>query len=143
MTTRGELLGRLPDLAAAHSALLEEIWQRGDPVLLELCRLRMATLMGATVAQGERSPAAVDAGLTEDLVARLPAWPSDDAFTDAQRAALAFTELFVIDHHGIDDEQVAAVHDALGPDGVVTLTTALGVWDGQHRLDLALGVVAP
>jgi len=37
----------------------------------------------------------------------------------------------------------SALHSALGPEGVVVLTTALGVWDNQHRLDNALGVVAP
>ena len=103
----------------------------------------MAKLMGAVAAQAERSPEAAAAGLTEDLVARLPAWPDDPGFTDAQRTALAFTEQFTMDHHGITDEHVAALEATLGCEGVIVLTTALGVWDSQHRLDLALGVVAP
>ena len=140
---RRDVLALRPELAAEHERLLDAIWDRLDPVLLELCRLRMAKLMGATVALAERSPRAVAAGLTEDLVDRLPAWPADPAFTDAHRAALAFTEQHVIDHHGTTDEQVAALHAAIGAEGVVVLTTALGVWDGQHRFDAALGVVAP
>ena len=143
MTSRADLLALRPELAAAHDELLDAIWAGVDPVLLELCRLRMAKLMGAAVAQAERSPAAVTAGLTDHHVEMLPRWPDDPAFTDAHRAALAFTEQWVIDHHGITDAQVAALHHALGAEGVVVLTTALGVWDNQHRLDLALGVVEP
>lgn len=141
--SRAEVLALRPELAAEHERLLDALWDQGDPVLLELCRLRMARLLGATAAETERSPQAAGAGLTEDLVERLPDWPSDAAFTDAQRAALAFTEQFVIDHHGITDHHVAALDSALGHEGVVVLTTAIGVWDAQHRLDNALGVVAP
>ena len=112
-------------------------------MVLELCRLRMAKLLGAVAAQAERSPQAVAAGLTDDLVDRLPAWPTDPDFTDAHRTALAFTEQFVMDHHGITDDHVQALEAALGGEGVVVLTTALGVWDNQHRLDRALGVVTP
>lgn len=140
---RRDVLALRPELAAAHDALLDTIWEQVDPVLLELCRLRMAKLMGAATAQAERSPQALAAGLTEDLVERLPRWPEDPAFTDAHRAAMAFAEQLVIDHHGTTDDQVAALTAALGAEGVVALTTALGVWDNQHRLDLALGVVEP
>lgn len=143
MTSRHELLALRPELAATHDDLLEAIFDRLDPVVLELCRLRMATLMGAEAALAERSPRAVAAGLTDDLVARLPAWPTDAAFTAAHRAALAYAEQHVIDHHGITDDLVAALADAIGPEGVVVLTTALGVWDNLHRLDIALGVVEP
>lgn len=141
--SRADVLALRPELAAEHERLLNSLWDHGDPVLLELCRLRMARLLGATAAEAERSPQAVAAGLTDDLVERLPNWPSDAAFTDAHRAALAFTEQFVIDHHGITDDHVAALDAALGHEGVVVLTTAIGVWDNQHRLDNALGVVAP
>jgi alkylhydroperoxidase family enzyme len=143
VTRRCDLLALRPELAAAHDALLDSIWDAADPIVLELCRLRMAKLMGAGVAQAERSPAAVAAGLTDDLVGRLPRWPEDPAFTGAHRAALGFTEQWVIDHHGITDDHVATLTEALGAEGVVVLTTALGVWDNQHRLDGALGVVAP
>lgn len=141
--SRREVLALRPELAAEHDRLLDTIWAQGDPVVLELCRVRMAKLMGAAAAQPERSPAAVAAGLTDDLVERIPAWPTDPAFSDTHRTALAFTEQYVIDHHGITDDHVQALEAALGAEGVVVLTTALGVWDNQHRLDNALGVTAP
>ena len=44
---RGAVLGLRPELAAAHGRLLATIWEGSvNPVTLELCRLRMATLLG-------------------------------------------------------------------------------------------------
>ena len=136
---RAEVLELRPELAEAHAALLEAVWAGPVPAsTLELCRLRMAQLLDARRALTERSPQA--AGLDEACVAGLNRWASDASFDDAERACLAFTELFVVDHHAISDAQAAAVVAALGEPGFVALTTALAVWENQHRLDIALGV---
>src|SRR4051812_26547138 len=141
---RAEILAMRPALADRHQALLEAIWASGvSPVTLELCRIRLATILRADVALAERSPAALDAGLVEDLVTALPHWPSDSAFTEEQRACLELTELFAIDHHAVTDEHVARVDRALGHQGTVSLLTALGVWEAQHRFDNAVGVTRP
>ena len=141
---RTEILGLRPALAARHQALVAAIWASGvSPVTLELCRIRLATMLRADVALAERSPAAVEAGLVEDIVLALPHWPSDPAFSEEQRACLELTELFAIDHHAVADEHVARVDRALGHRGTVALLTALGVWEAQHRFDNALGVTQP
>lgn len=143
-SNREDTLAMRPELADAHHALLAAIWACGvSPVTLELCRIRLATMLRAEVALAERTPAARDAGLLERTVAALPNWPSDPSFTDEQRACLELTELFAIDHHAITDEQVARVDRALGHAGTVALLTALGVWESQHRFDNALGVRRP
>src|SRR5207253_6239337 len=129
------------ELAAEHARVLDAIWSGPvSPITLELCRLRMATLLRCEPALAERSPAAAAAGLTEDHIIRLPSWPTHPAFSDEERACLEFTERFVIDHHSITDAETASVVSALGAPGMVTLATALGVWECQHRLDKALGV---
>ena len=143
-TTRADVLALRPELAAAHAELLDTLWRGSvSPVTLELCRLRMAMLLRCEPALVERSPAAVDAGLTEERIATLAAWPIDPAFSDEERACLGFAEQYVIDHHGVTDEQVAGLVEVLGHEGVVTFTTALTVWECQHRLDKALGVSGP
>ena len=136
---RAAVLGLRPELAAAHERLLATIWDgRVSPVTLELCRLRMATLLVSDGALSERSPAARDAGLTEERIRRLPQWPSDPSFSAEERACIGFVELFVIDHGQISDDDVRRLADLLTPEGVVTFTTALIAWDNQHRLDNAL-----
>jgi alkylhydroperoxidase family enzyme len=138
---RDDVLGLRPELAAEVRRLHDAIWSGPvSPVTLELCRLRMATLLRSPGALAERSPPAVAAGLDEARIAALPSWPTDPMFSAEERACLAVAELWVIDPHAITDDDAAAVLAALGPAGMVTFTTALGVWDGQHRFDNALGV---
>lgn len=137
---RDDVLALHPDLAAAHDAVIDQIW-RGtvDPGLLELCRVRTATLVGNRAVGAEpMSPAAVAAGLDSDLVAALPRWPSDPRFDATMRACLTLAEQFVLDVHGVTDEMVDEVADHLGPEGVVTLTTALATWEITNRFDNAL-----
>lgn len=137
---RDSLLDLRPNLAADHHRILEEVWNGAvDPTLLELCRLRTASLLGAATAQTERTPAAVAVGLDEGKIAALAAWPSDDRFTETERACLSYAEQFVIDVHGITMEQTDAAASRLGPPGMITFTTALAMWELGHRFDNALG----
>ena len=138
---RAEVLGARPELAAAHQRLLATIWAGTvSPVTLELCRLRMATLLASTAASSERTPAALSAGLTEARIGRLAQWPSDPSFSHEERVCIGFVERFLIDHDAISDDDVHELTDVLTAEGVVTFTTALIAWDNQHRLDNALHV---
>ena len=120
----------VPELAALYA----ELWDGGvDPVTLELCRLRMATLIGSTADMATREPRAAAAGLTEEQVEDLPAWPTSNRFTDAQRAALGFAEQYVIDAHGFTDEDMAGLHDHFTDPQLATLTTACATFDALAR----------
>lgn len=138
-SSRDELLDLRPELAEDHRAVLVGLWDGSvDPIVLELCRLRMATLLGVSVASTERTPQATAAGLTEDKISLLPQWPRHDAFSTSERACLGFAEQFVLDVHGITPDQTAAVVDAVGSRGMITFTTALALWELTHRFDNAL-----
>jgi len=140
---RDAVLRLRPELADAHERLLATIWAGGvSPVTLELCRLRMAILLDSAAALSERSPAAIEAGLTEERIGRLPRWTSDPSFSDEERACIGFVEQFVIDHNQITDDDVGELTQLLTPAGVVTFTTALIAWDNQQRFDNALHVIA-
>jgi alkylhydroperoxidase family enzyme len=139
------VLALRPDLSDPLRAFYSVFWSERllDPVVLELCRLRAAQLLGCESEQRVRYDAARDAGLTEEQVEALPRWPAHPAFTDAQRAALAFTEQFVVDPHGVDDDQRDAVIDHYTLAGLVALCEALAVFDGFGRLRNALDLDAP
>ncbi len=139
-TSRDELLALHPMLAADHQRVLDEVWgSTVDAQILELCRLRTATILGNTRAWDEpRSPAAVQAGLDESLVTALAEWPTHAGFDAPTKLCLGLAEQYVIDVHGISDEQVTEVEQAIGADGVITLTTALAAWEITHRFDNAL-----
>ena len=120
--------------------MLDEIWQGSvDPRILEFCRLRTATLLGNTAAWREpRSEAAIAAGIDEAMVESLAHWVTDDRFDPVTRQCLQLAEQYVIDVHGITDAQVTALSEAIGSEGVVTLTTALATWEISHRFDNSL-----
>ena len=138
--SRDDVLALHPALAANHQRLLDEIWDSSlDAVLLESCRLRTATILQNQIAWDEpRSAAAITAGLDESLIAELTKWPTHPGFDAAAKACLGLAEQYVIDVHGITDEQVRELEGQIGPDGVVTLTTALAAWEITHRFDNAL-----
>lgn len=141
-STRDQLLALRPALAADHQAVVDELWAGAvDPAMLELCRLRTASILGNATALAERTPAAAAAGLSEAKIAALASWPTDDRFDGSDRACLALAEQYVIDIHGVSSEQLAAATSAVGPTGMVALTTALAVWELTHRFDNALGAV--
>lgn len=114
-----------------------------DPALLELCRLRVATLVGSPAASLERRPEAAAAGFDEAKVAVLAAWPSDPSFSAAERAALAYAEQLVLDAQGVDDAQSAELVGLLGAPAVLVLTYACGLFETRQRAELVLAGGAP
>ncbi len=140
VTAREELLELTPALAADHRRVLDALWRTSlDARILEYCRLRTATILGNERAWNEpRSTAAVEAGLDESLLADLSRWPTHPGFGEEAKACLGLAEQYVIDIHGVTDRQVAELEGLIGPDGVITLTTALAVWENTHRFDNAL-----
>jgi alkylhydroperoxidase family enzyme len=123
---------------AAHLAEIERAaWSVVDPVLLELCRVRIAMLLGCADEAQARAEAAVAAGLDESVLADLASWPTSSRFGPRERACLAFCEQFVIDVAGLSDELVSAVAEHLGPQGLTDFTAALLVVEQRQRLRLA------
>jgi alkylhydroperoxidase family enzyme len=114
-----------------------------DPVILELCRLRIAQLHGCEAELRVRYQPALDAGLTEEKIAALADAGDSPLYGGAERACVALAELFAMDPHAITDADAARVVAALGDAGTVALVEALALFDGFTRFRLMLGVEAP
>lgn len=128
------VLAEHPDVRQHLAQAWDAAWESVDPVLLELCRLRVAMLLGCAPELAARTPAAVSAGLDEDTVAVLADWPRSARFGQTERACLAFTEQFVIDVAGMDDETASDVRERLGDQGLIDFTSALLVVEQRQRL---------
>lgn len=137
----GRVLGPRPELAALYSEMVARLWSDSslDRVTLELCRIRMATLLGDGEGVRERTPEAMEAGLTEQLINSVGGWPQEPAFSDAQKAALAVAEQFVIDVHGVSDEDFRRLREHFDSAACVAFAVAFGIFDGASRLRIALG----
>src|SRR5688572_12493985 len=112
-----QVLGLVPDAAARLHDLHRALWDGAlvDPALVELVRLRVGQLVGGPDELRVRHRPALDAGLTEEKVAALRSWPTSPLFDAAERAALAFAELYVIDPHAVSDDDCAELLTHLTP----------------------------
>jgi alkylhydroperoxidase family enzyme len=114
--------------------------RRLDPVVLELCRLRMAQTFGSDFDLALRYQPAMEAGLTEEKIAALPSYFTSPLFTARERACIAFAEQFAIQSTGITDEDCARLQEHLTPKEFVLFTKALGKLDQLQRCCAAMDV---
>jgi alkylhydroperoxidase family enzyme len=122
----------IPEAFGHLRVLYTGLWDSGiDSVTLELCRLRIATLIGSAADLAARDPRA---DLDETLIDALPSWPTSVLFSDAQRAALGFAEQYTLDAHGVTDEQTAGMHRFFSSAQLTTLTMAIAVFDALARM---------
>jgi len=128
---------------AAVEAAQATMWDRVDPALLELARVRIAQLLGDDHAAGLRSRRAIDAGLTETTMAELRHWPTSPQFGERERQCLALTEQFMVDVNGVTDEQVAVVVATIGAAETHAFVGALWAFEQVLRLCLVLGIHPP
>ena len=127
-----------PGVGAAMADLHKEARGAVDPAILELCRLRLATLMGDEAETGGPVGAAPAMGPDEEKIAELADWPTSVRFTAADRACLAFAEQFVGDVSSLTAEDCEAVLAHLDPPAFYGFVTALLALDGHQRLRLTL-----
>ena len=127
------MLGILPDIAAPFTRLYQSLWSQPHlpAAVLELCRLRLAQLHGCEV-EWQRSEVA----LAEGKRGSLARWDIDEEFSDAERACLAFTEVYAMDAQALADAHATAVKSYFGDAGLVLLIEALGIFDGMTRLSI-------
>jgi alkylhydroperoxidase family enzyme len=135
------LVNHRPRYAAALADVEATLWLQEvvSPLLLELCRLRIAQLLGCGVALVYRTPQAITAGLDESLVDSLAHWPTDERFSDQQRICLSYAEQLLMDAQSISDGEADRVIDAVGQGGFLVLTYACGLFETTQRARLLLG----
>jgi hypothetical protein len=106
----------VPGAAEALRALYASLWASGvDAALLERCRAR-----AEAVIEGRASD-------------------EPGTLSDADRAALAFAEQYVLDPHGVTDAQTEELHRFFTAPQLAALTTALATFDALARMRTVLG----
>ena len=139
-----------PKLDSALGEFVGQVWEGAmDSATLEMCRVRMAMLLGSEEDAAFRSPQAVGrgggAGETAELEAKLLAlseWPTSPLFSEADRAALDFCEKYVIDPYVITDEDCVEMNRCFSEPELTNLTFALAAFESLIRSRVALAQVA-
>lgn len=132
-----DVLGHRRDYADGLARIERELWlQRAiDPAVLELCRLRIRSLLGIAVTPNDEI-----AGLNPRNVATLHQWPSAPSFTPHERVCLDLAEQILIDATGVTDERAEQAIEVIGRDAFVVLAYACGLFETMARADLVLGL---
>jgi alkylhydroperoxidase family enzyme len=135
-----EVLALTP-AAEAFRRFRDAVWADtfSDPRLLELCRLRMAQILGRDATSMPRHPEAVSMGLDDGQVLALGAWLSSPLFSARDRAVLAFAEQVLIDPHGVTDDDCKLVRTYLTDPECAALTMGLALIEAILRVELVLG----
>lgn len=112
-----------------------------EPVLLELVRLRASLLNGCGFCTGLHRHELSKHHEPESRVGAVAGWRESDAFTERERAALAWTEV-VTDVQGghVPDEAFAAVKEHFAEKEVVDLTLAIASINAWNRMAIAFRV---
>jgi AhpD family alkylhydroperoxidase len=99
------VLAHAPNVAKANMAFMGTALQghRLSRRLLELVRLRLAFHNQCRSCMAMRFQAAVDDGLTEELVCSLEKPMEAPDLTDREKAALEYADLFAVNHFAIND----------------------------------------
>src|SRR4051794_38458189 len=129
-----------PQAMAALVDVHKVVRTRGDPIVLELCRLRIAMLKRSPADLQLRSEEAARAGLDEAKIAALRDWPQSPLFSAAERACLALTEQFVMDVSAVTTDLVDAVLEHLSAEDCYGLVNALWAFEAVQSLCQTLGV---
>jgi AhpD family alkylhydroperoxidase len=130
----GALWRLQPEACRLLTALNEQVWQGGDPALLELVRVRVAQLIGNPAAA--RARCALAGTGVEARLAALPDYPYSALFSSAERDVVSLTEQFVIDVGGTTEDMRAELTGRYGTDGARALVTAIYVVEFTQRLQL-------
>ena len=106
---------------------------RVAPVILELCRLRLAQLFECRFSQALRYKRATEAGLTEKKIAEIPRHYASQLFTAQERCCIEFAEMFALGASNIADADVKKLEDAIGAEAMIYFLKALNVMDQLQR----------
>jgi AhpD family alkylhydroperoxidase len=79
-------------------------------------------------------------GLDVERLKEIDEYATSPAFTDDERAAIAYADAMTADPHTVTDEQVADLRARFGDAGVFELTYHIGLENMRARVNSALGI---
>ena len=132
-----------PEMGMGAGALSHAIYDESIvPVReRELARMRIAQINGCIICQQWRSTPGAEGAVTEDDYAHVLEWRAHDGYSEREQIAIDYAERFALDHHSIDGDFYAQLHDAGFSDAeILDLTVCIGGWLALGRTLHVLGL---
>lgn len=145
MKSRLNYLQADPATIKAMQALEQHLRASGlDHSLYELVKIRASQINGCAFCLDMHTREARAHGETEQRLYVLSAWRESPAFTDRERAALAWTEsLTLIAQTSAPDQVYAQVRAQFNDKEIVQLTALVGMINAWNRLAIGLRSIHP
>ena len=109
--------------------------------MVELVRLRVAYHNQCRSCMAIRYQDAVADGVNEDLVCELELPQASEGLTDAEKAALAFADVFATDHLAITDETYGELEQVFSESEIIELGVTVAFFVGFGRLAATFDMV--
>ncbi|MDQ6526125.1 carboxymuconolactone decarboxylase family protein [Nocardioides sp. LHD-245] len=137
----GVMWHHLPALKAsmAYGQKLQK-WDACDETLKTYAHMAVASLVGCSWCLDFNYFAAKDKGLDLDKAREVPRWRDSEVFSDLERQVLEYAEAATHTPPTVTDEMVAPLLAALGPAGLLELTSVIGFANLTTRGNTALGI---
>jgi AhpD family alkylhydroperoxidase len=130
-----------PAFAKAVGGYDSAVWESGlDWRLHELVRMQIAQINECTVCLSWRTPQALDAGVTDALLAGVAHAADSPDYTDAERIAIEYAERFSRDSAGIDDDFMRRLGAHFDAGEIVELTLVIAKYLAFGRFMQVLGL---
>jgi alkylhydroperoxidase family enzyme len=79
-------------------------------------------------------------GLDVERLKEIDNYATSPAYTEDERAAIAYADAMTADPHTVTDEQVADLRARFGDAGVIELTYQIGLENMRARVNATLGI---
>lgn len=135
------VLAHQPALLRAFQQLYGTLWSRGvvDHPTKEVARLRNARVTGCGFCRNVRFDRARRDGLGEDLVELIDEGFEDSRLSDRHKAVIRYTDVFLADPHGLDEELRTEMLRLFTAEEIVELTAGLALFMGFSKIAVVLG----
>lgn len=139
-TELDRVFGLLPQAYERFRVMYATLWDPAvfDPATLELCRLRVAALLGGPLESPFGGYELLHGDLMKGKTDAVAGYATSPLFSDRERSCIAFAEQYVLDPHALTDEDFAALSKHCAPIEIATLTLAVATFDALTRMRLAL-----
>ncbi len=131
-----------PQLAGMVERMIHGAYQQSvlPPEERELARMRIAQINDCVACSDFRAPSVVAAGVAPELYDHVAEWASYAGYTDRQRLAIEYAELFADDPAGITDQFFTRLRSNFSDPEILDLTLCVAVFLGLGRTLAVLGI---
>jgi AhpD family alkylhydroperoxidase len=131
---------RLLVASALHEAMIQRASRTLPTSVRELAVFWTARTVGCSWCVDFGSMLQRLDGLDVDRLKDIDNYATSPAYTDDERAAIAYADAITADPHTVTDEQVADLRSRFGDAGVIELTYQIGLENMRARVNAALGI---